>query len=334
MGNDQYQPPQGPPPGYSARQQEQYQPPPGPPLNQYQPPPGPPPSKRPQQGEAQAPPPYDPWLAVPDNALLPPPPSFFEERSPTANAEEADAVRAHQWCDHNPLWPPRYEHNGSDMHTILSQSFRLTRAPQTSGPVLLSHPSAGRTHVRSTSNDTILLSDLPLYLYTEHSPLWTKQPKRIYYEVHIQRMGKPGAGDAGIALGFLAPPYPAWRLPGWHRASLGVHGDDGRRYVNNTYGGQDFLGQPFKVGDVVGIGMNLQPPLYQGEKKCRVEVFFARNGKREAGWDLWEERDRDAGVEGDPEGLGGDRDLLAAVGCFGAVEFEVRFKKEECKFNP
>ena len=41
------------------------------------------------------------------------------------------------------------------------------------------------------------------------------------------------AEQSGAALGFVAPPYPPFRLPGWQRGSLAVHSDDGRRYVAN-----------------------------------------------------------------------------------------------------
>jgi len=137
--------------------------------------------------------------------------------------------------------------------------------------------------------------------------------------------------DAGIAIGFVAPPYPSWRLPGWHRASLAVHGDDGRRYVDNSYGGQDFT-SAFRPGDIVGIGVNFSPPSYAGGKP-RCEVFFTRNGRKDGAWDLDEERDQEQ-EEGDVRGLQGECDILAAVGCFGAVEFEVRCRREEWVFRP
>jgi hypothetical protein len=63
-----------------------------------------------------------------------------------------------------------------------------------------------------------------------------------------------GRGENGIAIGYCAKPYPSWRLPGWERASLGVHGDDGRRFVNDTWGGKDFTTK-FIEGETVGIGM-------------------------------------------------------------------------------
>jgi hypothetical protein len=65
----------------------------------------------------------------------------------------------------------------------------------------------------------------------------------------------------------------------------------------------------------------------------RAEVFFTRNGKREGGWDLHEEKDRDV-EEGNVNGLEGEHDLLAAVGVFGSVEFECVFRREEWMFKP
>ena len=69
-------------------------------------------------------------------------------------------------------------------------------------------------------------------------------------------MGEEGSG---VAVGYCAKPYPPWRLPGWHRASVGVHGDDGRRFVNDSWGGKDFTGA-FRVGERVGIGMQFKGP--------------------------------------------------------------------------
>lgn len=137
--------------------------------------------------------------------------------------------------------------------------------------------------------------------------------------------------ESGVALGFVAPPYPSWRLPGWHRGSLGVHSDDGRRYVDNSFGGVDFV-PPFKTGDVLGIGMTFKPPVHGDRITSRCSVFLTRNGQRENGWDLHEEQP--AGQDaGDISGLEGDHDLLAAVGVFGSVEFECVFAREGWMFK-
>ncbi|EMC98925.1 hypothetical protein BAUCODRAFT_66048, partial [Baudoinia panamericana UAMH 10762] len=333
--SEKYAPPPGPPPTWKDSQQQSlqradYEPPSGPPpgyqaaADDYAPPPGPPPS---HSEKEQEPPPYDPWLAVPDSSFLPPPPSFQDDRSPTANATADDAERGHAWCAKNPLWRPTSQ-PPQTLQRIANGDLRLTTPPRTKN-VASYEPGFGRTHVKTTAacGDTIFLSDLPVYTATTHSPT------TIYYELKVLSMGhisRTGEADAGIALGFLAPPYPSWRLPGWHRASLAVHGDDGRRYVNNTLGGKDFT-QAFRKGDVVGIGMTFSPPVYQGGTP-RVDVFFTRNGKRDGAWDLHEERDRDA-TEGNVYGLEGKHDLLAAVGCFGAVEFEVRFRKQDWLFK-
>jgi hypothetical protein len=266
-------------------------------------------------------------MAVPDSSLLPPPPSFKEDKSPTANASYTDAQRGHDWIRRNPLWHAR-QHTPRDLARIASGDIRMTMPPNTRNVTLNATPTG--THIRTTPKcgDTIFLSDLPVYTAS------TRSPKTIYYEVKVVSMGhvnRNGEADAGIAIGFLAPPYPSWRLPGWHRASLGVHGDDGRRYVDNSYGGREFT-QAFQKGDVLGIGMNFSPPLYQGGKD-RVQVFFTRNGRKDGEWDLHEERDRDQ-EEGDVTGLEGEHDLLAAVGCFGGVEFQVQFLKEGWLFRP
>ena len=313
-----YQPPSGPPPNWQDKKV---------PLSEeeYVPPPGPPPSQR--QSNEPEPPPYDPWLAVPDNALLPPPPTIREERSPTANASWDDAARAHEWCRQHPLWTPR-RHNQQTLSRIVNGDIRLTAPPNTKH-IHLTQPGLGKTRIRTSPKctDTVFLSEIPLYTATNQCP------RTIYYELRILSMGnhRNSGADAGIAIGFLAPPYPSWRLPGWHRASLAVHGDDGRRYIDNSFGGQDFTSS-FRRNDVVGLGMTFTPPTYAGAKNG-CEVFFTRNGKREGGWNLHEERDREQ-YDGVVFGLEGEHDLLAAVGCFGGVEVEVRMRREEWMFKP
>ena len=159
--------------------------------------------------------------------------------------------------------------------------------------------------------------------------------------MHVLGIGRAGGhqsfqeADAGVAIGFVAPPYPTWRLPGWQRGSLAVHGDDGRRYVNDPEGGADFT-TAFKTGDTVGIGMVFGIPSgpNANRPKADVQVFFTRNGKREDGWDLHEQRDADTGIEGGVIGLEGEHDLLGAVGVFGGCDFAVRFAPGEWMYRP
>jgi hypothetical protein len=255
-------------------------------------------------------------MAVPDSSLLPPPPSFKQDVSPTANADFDDAARGHDWIAANPLWQPR-EHDQQTLTRITYGDVRLTSPPSATKNATLNSTGLGRSHVRTNARcqDTVFLSDIPLFASLQHNPMLTEKPRTTYFELEVKSMGS-SEGDAGIALGFLAPPYPAWRLPGWHRGSLGVHGDDGRRYIDDSDGGLDFV-NAFRRGDVVGIGMVHGLPVYAGGKP-KIEVFFTRNGRQEGKWDLFEEKDRDA-EGGDIRGL---------------VEFEVRFRREEWRFRP
>lgn len=160
----------------------------------------------------------------------------------------------------------------------------------------------------------------------------TERSKAIYFEVRILAIGGNNARQAaGVAVGFCAKPYPSWRLPGWQRASLGVHGDDGRRFVNDPAGGVDFT-RPFKPGETVGIGMKFSISRnVQGHGKAHAEVFFTRDGKRDEGWQVDEERDRESDSV---FGLEGGMDLYAAVGMFGAVDFEIQFAPEGWLYQP
>lgn len=320
MSEEEFLPPPGPPPGQRKAKDMEYQPPPGPPPR------------------TASPPPYDPWTG-PDDSLHPPP-AFSSVRlqmtSPANNADWDDAARGHTWCRENPLWPPQ-EHDDPLVHRIEGGDLRLTVPPNTTD-VTQYQPDIGRSYIRTTSTitDTILLSDIPIYASFKQSPLVNGQPRTIYFEVKVMSLGdryNPAKQvESGIAIGLLAPPYPAWRLPGWHRGSLGVHSDDGRRYVDNSYGGKDFTA-PFKKGDVVGIGMRFAPPIHGDRVPMRCECFFTRNGRRDGSWDLHEERD-EAADEGDIAGLEGHYDLLAAVGVFGSVELECLFRREDWMFKP
>lgn len=164
--------------------------------------------------------------------------------------------------------------------------------------------------------------------------------KTIYFEVRVLSYGVGRGGDmSSLALGWCALPYPTWRMPGWERGSLAVHGDDGRRYVNDTWGGKDFTGA-IQAGQTVGLGMEFAipdtPPNYGSSPEqspgLKVDVFFTRDGVKDSGWCLHEELDaqNDLGVDG----LDGQFDLYAAVGIFGGAEFEINFSRSKWLWQP
>ncbi|KAI9759292.1 MAG: hypothetical protein M4579_002421 [Chaenotheca gracillima] len=337
----QFAPPPGPPPSQS------YDAPPGPPPSQtFSPPPGPPPSKKSSEAPPPAYPsdstqPYHDWTAIPDTALLPPPPSLGHEASSTSNASEVEAFRAKEWCRRNFLMQPRTFPSDALMSRL---SYNYLKAPhEFKGN--LSRPGRNVTKVVSNvvSSDACLYSEWPLYIRSLESPLFTERRKTVYFEVQIVsigRAGKRGAEEASFSLGYFAAPYPTWRQPGWERGSLGVHSDDGRRYVNDSYGGKDFTSS-FRAGERVGVGMTFSipeqpsseaPPSSGPVPQLDVEVFFTRNGQKSGGWNLHEERD--AGMDLGVDGLDGMFDLNAAVGVFGAVEVDVLLNESSWSFSP
>ncbi|KAI9868208.1 MAG: hypothetical protein M1813_006953 [Trichoglossum hirsutum] len=315
--------PYTPPPPY---QQHQYVP------TQSNAPPssGPPPAH--ESAQHADPTVYHDWTSVPDTALLPPPPALRNDTSPTSNAEVDEADRASRFCDSKPLWQPR-QLSAKDLQAIRREAIALSRPAEYVGDLRRLAAGTWKASTRERSRDSCLLSILPLYSNLNDSPLRTGVRKTIYFELRVLSLGRAGAAtEASLAIGFCAQPQPTWRLPGWERGSLGIHGDDGRRYVNDAFGGKDFT-HPFEAGQVVGVGMvfslpdtnnSVQRPQSGG---INVEVFFTRDGKRDGEWDLHEELD--AELDESIEGLDGVCDLYAAIGTYGGVEFEAYFESRD-----
>ncbi|KAI9676612.1 MAG: hypothetical protein M1829_002929 [Trizodia sp. TS-e1964] len=344
MPQNIHQPPAGP-----LHQQEEYSSPAGPPTShqeQFAPPPGPLPSHQ-QYAAPPGPPPnqLDPaannaWTVIPDTSLLPPPPAFGRDRGAVSNAPEAQANRAIAYCRQNPLWAPRTL-QPNELQRLEASEIQLIKPPELSGDLTARHAGCWGVRTRNGSADACILTYSPLYSVQAHSPLLTECPATIYFEVRILSLGRGEGGDpSSLGIGYCAQPYPTWRLPGWERGSLGVHGDDGCKYINDKWGGKQFTA-PFKTGERVGIGMVISTPTalpdYAATKQplrmpCKVEVFFTRNGKKDGSWDLHEDRDAkgDLGIEG----LEGQFDLYAGVGCFGGMEVEVYFARADWLFKP
>jgi hypothetical protein len=207
----------------------------------------------------------------------------------------------------------------------------------------LERPRPGIWHGKSKSSceDCCITSSIPLYSVIAHSPLNTGQKKTIYYEVRISLHNK---SEIGLAMGFTAHPYPKFRLPGWHRGSLAIHGDDGSKFINDLWGGKDFT-TPFHRGETLGVGMTFSerdlddPPSYEqgparteAQTPINVEIFFTRDGRISGGWNLHEEGD--SVMDRPVTGMEGLNDMYAAVGVFEKVDFEIVLKPGGWLYNP
>ncbi|KKA29071.1 hypothetical protein TD95_004182 [Thielaviopsis punctulata] len=344
QSHQDFAPPLGPPPSHS---QSEYAPPPGlPPSRQthdYAPPPGPPPSqKQPHPPpDAFVPHPAEWELAVPDTSLFPPPPAFFSghDRSWTTNADEVEARAGEEWCAANPLQPI----SASSQHVAAVQRAH-TYTLRT--PAAIAHSQAaygaraatsqamntarGVWNLRTQPNekDTTWVAFPPAYSVQLNNARTDNDPATVYYEVRVK--SSLTSGEATAAIGYTALPYPDWRMPGWHRGSLAVHGDDGHRYVNDRWGGVEFT-QPFEKGDTVGLGIRFERiPGVSGASK--VTCFFTRNGKLDGTWDVNEEEDSDVNIS--KVGLQGSHDLCYAVGAYKDVDIDVVFDPAQWMFSP
>ncbi len=147
--------------------------------------------------------------------------------------------------------------------------------------------------------------------------------------MHLAPHHNPRTGDICLALGFTALPYPSFRMPGWHRGSLAVHGDDGHRFVNDRWGGKSFTG-PFVKGETYGIGMTFTVPGHGG--RLETEVFFTRQGVEAGRWNLHEEGDAEQDLP--VTGLEGYHDVSCAVGTCGETAFEVVLDPGRWRYRP
>jgi hypothetical protein len=307
-------PPPGPPPSHAR---DEFAPPPGPPPTKRQeddyiaPPPGPPPSSKPE---------HDWETLVPDTSLFPPPPDLFSgfERSPTSNATEAEAEAGEQWCRAHPLCPPS-ELEAAVLEGRKTGSIRLI-APEGAvfrGKIDWVGQGIWKGKTDKKCGDTCLIAFPPLYAVRADSPLASGTGKKtIYYEV---RVGHDNPQEVGLALGYAALPYPNNRMPGWHRGSLAVHGDDGHKYINDRWGGKTFT-QPMKRGETYGIGMTFAA---QAGGRIETDIFYTRQGQEVGRWNLHEETDAKEDLP--VTGLEGYHDLSCAVGTYQETSFEVIF---------
>ncbi|TQN74037.1 hypothetical protein CSHISOI_01392 [Colletotrichum shisoi] len=337
--SDDFAPPPGPPPAHGG-----YASPSGPPPGQYAPPPGPPPSNQnndfapppgpPPAHDYTAPPPGPPpsdskpkhdWeAAVPDTTLFPPPPAFFSgfDRSPANNSTEQEAEAGEAWINQYPLVQP-IDLDPTALEALRTHRIWLLQPQGFRGT--MAQPVSGKWEVATQRNapDSTIIGFPPLYSVKTHSPHATGRPFKIYYEVKV----RGSAREVDLALGFTALPYPNFRLPGWHRGSLAVHGDDGHKYINDRWGGKTFT-DPFRPGETLGVGMSFTAQA----GSMTVDIFFTRDGRLVGSWNLHEESDAEQDLP--VTGLEGYHDLSCAIGTFQKNEYDIIFDPNLWKYIP
>ena len=286
-----------------------------------------------------------------------PPRSYIA--SSTSDASPEKDYQAQLWCTHNPLLRPTLL-TSSILEKVNKGDYSMCRPAASEDECFMDQKAAGVTRIISTKacQNICLLSSLPIYSALADSPIKTKESfKSIYYEVRVQRLGSHShtkkkwfkSDGYSIALGFTAPPYPCWRLPGWQRGSIAVHGDDGRCYINDPCGGIDFT-SPFSVGETVGVGMTFieaegssgsnnlpRHEAFSSEKSSMsVHYFLTKNGQKVVEWNLYEQFDArpSSGIESRVVGLEGEHDLFIALGIYGLVECEVIVRPDDLLFRP
>ncbi|KAK6544593.1 hypothetical protein TWF694_001281 [Orbilia ellipsospora] len=309
-GHEEYPPPSGIPPGYDV------------------PPSGFPPSFDQAGGSSQVPgyheDNYGPPPGPPPGYILfgtappPTPPIRSQKSSQGLNASEDDADAGHEYCRQHGIYPPTYQ-SPENLDRVNRGEVGLFQPANFYGELRQESKTRFHVHSRPDTQDTTLLSGLPLFTHFQHYPR-EKGYKTVYYEITIRSLGR----DSSVAIGFTNVPAPPFRLPGWHRGGLAVHSDDGNRYINDPYGGRKFT-EPFRDGETIGLGMRFRLGMAQ--------AFLTRNGREAGHWLIDEPTDLEdtnrLNGDGNVKGLMGDNDLYAAVGVFGQIEIEVEFGYNE-----
>jgi len=189
-------------------------------------------------------------------------------------------------------------------------------------------PGVWQGSTDSSAYDSTIIAYPPLYTVTQHSPLAPTNPTRsktIYYEVQLTHANP--SREICLAMGFTALPYPSFRMPGWHRGSLAVHGDDGHKFINDRWGGKAFTA-PFARGDRLGVGMTFR----DAGGRIETDVFFTKHGSEVGRWNLHEETDAEEDLP--VTGLEGYHDLSCALGTCGQTGFEVIFDPARWMYRP
>ncbi|KAJ1951547.1 Protein ssh4 [Linderina macrospora] len=112
-----------------------------------------------------------------------------------------------------------------------------------------------KTDVLFMGGDNCVQTNLPI----------PKTNSVYYFEVKI--VEKPA--DVNMWIGLATKPYPAWRMTGWNKYSVGYSVNNGNLHQNSPFKGQH-IGEQLYVGDILGIG-------YQPRSGI---VWFTRNGRR------------------------------------------------------
>ncbi|KAJ9427437.1 concanavalin A-like lectin/glucanase domain-containing protein [Fusarium oxysporum] len=111
-----------------------------------------------------------------------------------------------------------------------------------------------RTEIEFFDSECTVMSNLPV----------PKQNDVYYWEAKIYE--KPE--NTLLSIGMATKPYPLFRLPGYHKYSVGYQSTGARRY-NQPFGATPY-GPPLVQGDVVGVGY----------RPRTGAIFFTRNGKK------------------------------------------------------
>ncbi|KAI9270694.1 concanavalin A-like lectin/glucanase domain-containing protein [Phascolomyces articulosus] len=85
-----------------------------------------------------------------------------------------------------------------------------------------------------------------------------------YFEISVVE-AEP---DIVMSIGLSTKPYPLFRMPGWNKHSIGYHSDDGRKFIDDATGGQDY-GPSWQKGDTIGCGYS----------PTEGNVYFTKNGQ-------------------------------------------------------
>jgi len=239
-----------------------------------------------------------------------------------SSVPNADEDPKTTWFRQHPLLPP-LEFSATQVNYMRGEILGLIK-PQFGSAEVGTPFGIAWTRIRTKpgSGTAAFTSARPIYAASYHAPT-ADSPREIYFEVNA--MPEWLSNGQHFSLGFAGHPFPDNCLPGYERRSIGFHIDAKRLslYLGSQENRQE-IPASFTRGDRVGVGMRFSSQNIALPNE--VEVFVTLNGEELDTWPIEQEDEKLVG-------LNGDFDIFPMVGTVNEQYLEVKFRKDDWKYE-